>query len=153
MTTSMIKKTLPMLLLSLLIYILSLLIVVVCDIPSTVKTVCGIVLIIVAPLLARFILRNIATYNIANYFRNRDEMMYQEMVHTVANASDEELKDLNEEFHDGIEMSYKLGDTVPNVSLRIDDLIEKEIHRRGLESCDDIARKRYEMGSSRYPYV
>ena len=80
-------------------------------------------------------------------------MMYQEMVHTVANASDEELKDLNEEFHDGIEMSYKLGDTVPNVSLRIDDLIEKEIHRRGLESCDDIARKRYEMGSSRYPYV
>lgn len=79
---------------------------------------------------------------IKNAWRRRcerkDAEYYAEMQDKVNNATDIELKALNCDFHDDIEMDRQMGTKVSDVVLKIDKLIEDEMSKRGLKSCDEL---------------
>ena len=62
----------------------------------------------------------------------------QEKVH---NATDMELKTLNCDYHYGIEMDRSMGTKASDIVLKIDSLIEDEMAKRGLKSCDELEEK------------
>lgn len=59
----------------------------------------------------------------------------QEKVH---NATDMELKTLNCDYHYGIEMDRSMGTKASDIVLKVDSLIEYEMAKRGLKSCDEL---------------
>ena len=62
----------------------------------------------------------------------------QEKVH---NATDMELKTLNCDYHYGIEMDRSMGTKASDIVLKVDSLIEDEMAKRGLKSCDELEEK------------
>lgn len=80
-----------------------------------------------------------AIKNAARKYKDKqDQKYYDEMKKTVETASDAELKKLNMDFHHGIAMDLKMGAKIPKIIYRVDDLIENEMHKRNLQSCDDL---------------
>ena len=71
-------------------------------------------------------------------YERKDAEYYAEMEKKVANATDIELKTLNSDYHYGIDMDRRMGVNVSDVVLKVDNLIENEIHKRGLKSCDEL---------------
>ena len=68
----------------------------------------------------------------------KDAEYYAEMQEKVHSATDMELKTLNCDYHDGIEMDRRMGTKVPDIILKVDSLIEDEMAKRGLKSCDEL---------------
>lgn len=77
-----------------------------------------------------------------DFFRKRkekkDEEYLEKMILKIKNASNKELEELNSSYHNGIDMSRKMGDFIPKISLEIDRLVEEEMHLRGLKTLDDL---------------
>lgn len=67
----------------------------------------------------------------------KDAEFLAEMCEEIKTASDAELKHLNVDYHHGIQMDKRKGVKVRQVILRVDTMIEDEMHNRGLKSCDD----------------
>lgn len=68
----------------------------------------------------------------------KDAEYYAEMEKKVANVTDMELKTLNSDYHYGIDMDRRMGVKVSDVVLKVDNLIENEMNKRGLKSCDEL---------------
>lgn len=68
----------------------------------------------------------------------KDAEYYAEMQEKVSYVTDMELRKLNYDYHYGIQLDRQMGIKVPEIELKVDALIEEEMHKRGLESCDDI---------------
>ena len=68
----------------------------------------------------------------------RDAKYRNEMIEIINNSTDNKLIELNKEFFNGIDFDRRSGRKIRKVTLEIDDLINQEMHNRGLTSCDDI---------------
>lgn len=67
-----------------------------------------------------------------------DNKYKRRMFGVINSSSDEKLIELNKEFYNGIEFDRRLGKKVSKVTIEIDGLINEEMHKRGLKTCDDI---------------
>lgn len=80
-----------------------------------------------------------ASYELFKKWREKSDVKYKnEMICTIKNASDDELTALNKEFYNGIDFDNRIGRKIHKVSLEVDSLINTEMERRGLRTCDDI---------------
>lgn len=67
-----------------------------------------------------------------------DNKYKRRMFGVINSSSDEKLIELNKEFYNGIEFDRRLGKKVSKVTIEIDGLINEEMRKRGLKTCDDI---------------
>ncbi len=99
---------------------------------------CAIDILATTPLFVKFANNRLAVHRIHKHISKQDAQTYKEMLNTVKNATNEELCELNKEFHNGIAESLRNDDSVSNVAYKIDALIETEMHNRGLTTCKDL---------------
>lgn len=67
-----------------------------------------------------------------------DNKYKRRMFGVINSSSDEKLIELNKEFYNGIKFDRRLGKKVSKVTIEIDGLINEEMRKRGLKTCDDI---------------
>lgn len=80
---------------------------------------------------------------IKQYKKDKDDKYYAEMQETVINASDIELIQLNETFYNNMDMDKKMGENIPEILYKVAELIEDEMHKRNLKSCEDLEEERF----------
>ena len=60
------------------------------------------------------------------------------MAELIKKADDSVLLNLDIDFHDGIAMDSKMGILIRPIDIKISNMIKEEIHKRNLQSQNDI---------------
>ncbi len=80
--------------------------------------------------------------NLLKKWREKCDVKYRKkMIEIINNSTDNELIKLNKEFYNGIDFDRRRGNKIPKVSLEVDNLINQEMRRRDIVTCDDIEEK------------